>query len=104
VSYAVADRRRELGLRLALGAGDARVVRLVLGQSGRYALGGAVLGFVIFVAGSRVLDAFLYETTRVDPWVFSGGSALLLGVVFLASWLPARQATRVHPVQALKSD
>lgn len=104
VSYAVADRRRELALRIALGAGNARIVKSVLGQS----LVAGVLGLVAGLGGAwawgRLLDAFLYRTSPRDPAAFAAGAALLLGVVLLASWLPARRATRVDPVEALKAE
>lgn len=104
VSHAVTDRQRELGLRLALGAGNARVVRLVLGQSVRAAVIGAAVGTLVAAAGSRLLESFLYDTSRVDPVAFATSVALLLAVVHVATWVPARAATRVDPMQALRSD
>ncbi|HSM60205.1 MAG TPA: FtsX-like permease family protein [Longimicrobiales bacterium] len=89
---------------MALGAGNARIVKSVLGQS----LVAGVLGLVAGLGGAwawgRLLDAFLYRTSPRDPAAFAAGAALLLGVVLLASWLPARRATRVDPVEALKAE
>jgi len=104
VSYAVAARRRELGLRIALGAGRRRVLSTVLRQSLVAGIVGLVLGLGGAWAGGRLLDAFLYETSARDPMAFAAGAALLMAVVFLASYLPARRATRVDPVEALKTE
>jgi putative ABC transport system permease protein len=104
VAYQVADRRRELGLRMALGAGRGSVLGLVLRQSARTAALGTAVGLATAWAGSRLLDALLYETRPTDPLAYLGSSALLLAVVMLASWLPARRATRVDPVEALRSE
>jgi len=104
VSYAVAARRRELGLRIALGAGRSRVLSTVLRQSLVAGGVGLVLGLAGAWAGGRLLDAFLYRTSARDPMAFAVGSALLMTVVFLASYLPARRATRVDPVEALKAE
>ncbi|MEQ8329881.1 MAG: ABC transporter permease [Longimicrobiales bacterium] len=104
VSYAVADRRRELGLRMALGAGRGRVVGTVLRASVAAGVAGLGVGLAMAWAGGRMLDAFLFETSARDPWAFAGGGALLLAVVALASYVPARRATTVDPVEALKAE
>ena len=104
VSHTVVERHRELGLRLALGAGRQRVLGLVLRSTTRTALLGLVVGSLAAMASSRVLGAFLYDTSRWDPPTYVGGALLLLGIVLLASYLPARRATRVDPVEALRSD
>jgi len=104
VSYAVADRRRELGLRMALGARAGRVVVMVLGQS----VGAAVLGLAVGLMGAwgaaRLLATFLYETSTRDPVAYAGAAALLLAVVLVASWIPGRRATRVDPSEALRAE
>lgn len=104
VAVSVADRRRELGLRLALGAGDARVLRMVLRQSAVTAALGVALGLAGAAAGSRLLEAFLWETPRLSLSVYVGGALLLLSVVLLASWLPARAVLRLDPAETLRSD
>ena len=104
VSYAVAARRRELGLRIALGAGRSRVLSTVLRQSLVAGVVGLLVGLGGAWAGGRLLDAFLYETSARDPLAFAVGAALLMTVVFLASYLPARRATRVDPVEALRAE
>jgi ABC-type antimicrobial peptide transport system permease subunit len=103
VAYSVADRQRELGLRIALGAEGARVLRLVLRRSMLTALVGVVFGLAGAFAGSRVLEAFLWDTSARDPRVFLGGAALLFVLVLVASYLPARRATHVDPVEVLRA-
>jgi len=104
VAYAVADRRRELGLRIALGAQSGRVLTRVLRQSFVTALAGLGLGLLGVWAGSRLLETFLWETSARDPRIFLGGGALLLAVVLLASYLPARRVLRIDPVEALRAE
>jgi predicted permease len=103
VAYSVADRQRELGLRIALGAERTGVLRLVLRRSTLTALGGVVIGLAGAWAGSRVLEAMLWNTSARDPRIFLGGGALLFVVVLGASYLPARRATRVDPVEVLRA-
>lgn len=104
VAYQIADRRRELGLRMALGAGRGSVLRLVLRRSAGTAVLGTIAGLGGAWAGSRLLEALLYETRPTEPLAYVGASTLLLTVVMLASWLPARRATTVDPVEALRSE
>jgi putative ABC transport system permease protein len=103
VAYSVADRQRELGLRIALGAEGSRVVRLVLRKSTMTALVGVLIGLSGAWAGSRILQAMLWNTSARDPKVFLGGGVLLFAVVLIASYMPARRATRVDPVEVLRA-
>jgi putative ABC transport system permease protein len=103
VAYSVAERRRELGLRIALGAETTRVLRLVLRRSTLTALVGVVLGLAGAWAFARVLEAFLWNTSAHDPRVFVGGGVLLFIVVLAASYLPARRAVRLDPVEVLRA-
>jgi predicted permease len=103
VAYSVADRQRELGLRVALGADAGRVLRLVLRRSTLTALGGVVIGLAGAWTGSRVLEAMLWNTSARDPRIFLGGGVLLFVVVLVASYLPARRATRVDPAEVLRA-
>ncbi len=103
VAYSVADRQRELGLRMALGAKGGNVLGLVLRRSVWTALAGVLVGLGGAWAGSRVLEAMLWDTSARDPRVFLGGGALLFGIVLAASYLPALRATRVDPVEILKA-
>ena len=102
VSYTVAQRRREIAIRMAVGARAADVGRLVLTEAGSLALVGAALGIGAAVALTRRLQAVLFETSPLDPAVFLGVSTILIAVCLLASWLPARRAARIDPMNALR--
>ena len=102
VSYTVAQRRREIAIRMAVGARAADVGRLVLTEAGGLAVVGAALGIGAAVALTRRLQALLFETSPLDPAVFLGVSTILVGVCLLASWLPARRAARIDPMHALR--
>ena len=102
VSYTVAQRRCEIAIRMAVGARAGDVRRLVLAEAGGLALVGAMLGDGAAVALTGQLRAILFETSPLDPAVFLGVSVFLGSVCLLASWVPARRATRVEPVAALR--
>ncbi len=104
VSYMVAQRRREIAVRMAVGAQVADVRRLVLTEAGGLALLGAVVGIGAAVALTRRLQALLFETSPLDPLVFVAVSTLLVGICLLASWLPARRAARIEPLAALRAE
>jgi len=104
VSYSVAQRTHEMGVRVALGARPADVARLVLGQSVRVALIGVVIGCVIAVAAGAFIASLLYDTSVHDPLVFGVVAVVLVTVAVVASLVPARRATRVDPVVALMAD
>ena len=104
VSYMVAQRRREIAIRMAVGAQVAAVRRLVLTEAGGLALLGAVVGIGAAVALTRRLQALLFETSPLDPLVFVAVSTLLVAVCLLASWLPARRAARIEPLAALRAE
>jgi putative ABC transport system permease protein len=102
ISYAVARRTREIGVRLALGASPGDVLRLVFGQAMRVAALGLGNGLVVAFALTRVMRSILYEVGATDPLVFTGVALLLAAVAALASFIPAHRATRVEPVAALR--
>lgn len=104
MAYSVSRRKREMGIRVALGADRARVVRLVLGEGLKLALVGVVLGLLAALGASRLVASLLYNVSAVDPVAFVGVPALLVGVAALAVYLPARRASRAEPMQALKTD
>jgi predicted permease len=102
--YGVTQRTREFGVRLALGASEEEVVKMVLGKGLRMTLVGVVLGSILALAGTRALSGLLYGVGTLDPVVFSLVPALLIGVGLLASYLPARHASRADPVVVLRAE
>ncbi|HET7292336.1 MAG TPA: FtsX-like permease family protein [Vicinamibacteria bacterium] len=98
----VARRTRELGVRMALGAGRGALLSLVVGQSLRLAGLGVALGIVIALAGGRALESLLYDVKPRDPETLAGVAVFLIATALLASALPARRATRVDPMSALR--
>jgi len=102
MSYSVNQRVHEIGIRIALGAQPRQVFQLVTGQGLRLALLGVAIGFVASLALTRVLRSFLYEVSAIDPITYISVACLLVGVGLLASYLPARRATSVDPLTALR--
>jgi predicted permease len=103
MSYVVAGRTREIGLRMALGARSADVRRLILRQGMLLAAIGAIIGLTIGFGGTRLLKTLLYGVSAADPMTFVAVTLLLGSVTFLACWLPAHRATRVDPMIALRT-
>ena len=104
VSYMVAQRRREIAIRMAVGAQVTDVRRLVLVEAGWMALVGVAAGVASAVALTRRLQALLFETAPLDPVVFCTVSALLAAICLLASWLPARRAAGIDPMTILRAE
>jgi putative ABC transport system permease protein len=102
LAYNVAQRTRELGLRLALGAHPRRLRAMVLRQVGTMALIGAGLGLIAALGLGRAAEALLFGLSGRDPAVLVAAAAVLAAVVFAASWLPARRASSISPMQALR--
>jgi ABC-type antimicrobial peptide transport system permease subunit len=104
MAFAVAQRTRELGVRLALGARAEDLLRMVLGQSLRTAGIGLALGGAAAFALMRAMAHVLYGVVKVEWPVFAGVVALLVACAALAAWVPARQAARVDPLEALRAE
>jgi len=101
-AFSVQQRTREIGVRMALGAQRADVLRMVLGQGLRLAAWGAGLGLMLSAAAGQLLSSLLYGLSPLDPLTFVGVAALVLGVAALATLVPARRATKVDPLVALR--
>jgi predicted permease len=104
LAYAVSQRRQEIGVRVALGASPRSVLQLVVGQGMALAVAGVVLGLIGAFVLTRLMAAVLFEVRATDPVTFATVVVVLLGAALVASWLPARRALRIDPVQALRYD
>jgi len=102
LSYAVAQRRQEFGIRLALGAERGDLLRLVLRRGLALTATGIVLGLAGAFLLTRFVSGLLFQVGARDPIIFLAAPALFLAIAFLASYLPARRATRANPIEAIK--
>jgi putative ABC transport system permease protein len=101
-SYSVSRRTHEIGLRVALGASQAEILRLVVVRGLVISLIGAAIGLAAALQLTRALSGMLYGVTPTDPLVFAGVPLLLVAVSLIASYVPARRATRIDPLVALR--
>jgi predicted permease len=104
LAYATLKRVREIGIRLALGARPGQIRDLILSHGLQLFLIGSVIGLIAAFALSRALQSVLFDVNGLDPKIYLGVGALLFAATFLASWLPARRAAMVDPVQALRTE
>jgi ABC-type antimicrobial peptide transport system permease subunit len=104
VAFNVSERRREMGLRLALGASSSDIFRLVLESGARLALLGVGLGLAGAFVLSRYVASVLFQTSPSDPGILALAALLLVATVLVASYVPARRAARVDPTQTLRYD
>jgi len=104
LSYAVAQRTREIGIRMALGAREGSVVRMVVRQAMTLVLTGVVVGTVAALFLSRTMTKMLFSVQPTDPVTFGSVALVLVGVALLACYVPARRATRVDPMTALRAE
>ena len=104
LSYVVAQRTREIGIRMALGAETTALRRMVVAQGGRVTLLGVVIGVVAAVLLTDVLETLLFGVEAVDVPTFIAMSGVMIGVALLASYIPARRASSMDPVQSLRAE
>jgi ABC-type antimicrobial peptide transport system permease subunit len=104
IGYWVAERSREIGVRMALGATAAVVRRQVVSQGAKVVLVGVVIGVAAAFGSTRLLGTLLFGVKAVDPLVFAAMSVTMIGMGVLASYMPARRASAVDPIEALRSD
>jgi putative ABC transport system permease protein len=104
MTYSVAQRTREIGVRMALGAERGTVLRMILGQALGLILAGVGIGLAAAAASTRVLSKFLFGVKPIDAATFAAVSLLLAAVALVASWVPARRAMRVDPTVALRCE
>jgi ABC-type antimicrobial peptide transport system permease subunit len=104
MSYTVARRTHEIGIRMALGAQSGNVLRMVMGESLLLVLIGSVMGLAAALATTRLIAGMLFDVTPSDPLTIALATLLLLAVSALAGWLPARRAARVDPIIALRQE
>ena len=104
VSYAVAQRTHEIGVRMALGAQRTDVLKMVIRQGMVMSVGGVIVGVLGAVAATRLLSSWLYGIEATDPATFATVAVVLVGIALLATYIPARGAARVDPVNAMRSE
>jgi ABC-type antimicrobial peptide transport system permease subunit len=102
ISYLAGQRTQEIGVRMALGATTADVLRLVLGEGMRITLVGVGIGILAALGLTRLITRMIYGVGATDPITFAGVAILLAGVALLACYIPARRAMRVDPIIALR--
>jgi len=103
-AYSVARRTREIGIRMALGAQPGMVLRMIMREGSIMLLSGVAIGLLLAVATAKILSGILYQVGALDPIAFTIAPLLLAAAAFVATWLPARRATHVDPIQALRAE
>jgi ABC-type antimicrobial peptide transport system permease subunit len=104
ISYAVSQRTREIGIRMALGATDSSVRQMFLRHGLALTSIGLAVGVVSAFAATRLMSALLFEVSPLDPLTYAGVSVVLLAAAMMAAYVPARRATLVEPVEALRAE
>jgi putative ABC transport system permease protein len=103
-AYSVARRTREIGIRMALGAQPGMVLRMIMREGSIMLLSGVAIGLLLAVATAKILSGILYQVGALDPIAFTVAPLLLAAAALVATWLPARRATHVDPIQALRTE
>ena len=103
-AYSVARRTREIGIRMALGAQPGMVLRMIMREGSIMLLSGVAIGLLLAVATAKILSGILYQVGALDPIAFTVAPLLLAAAALIATWLPARRATRIDPIQALRTE
>ena len=103
-AYSVARRTREIGIRMALGAQPGMVLRMIMREGSIMLLSGVAIGLLLAVATAKILSGILYQVGPLDPVAFTVAPLLLAAAALIATWLPARRATHVDPIQALRTE
>jgi putative ABC transport system permease protein len=104
ISYSVNQRRHEMGIRISLGAQSRHILGLIIGYALKLALIGTAIGLILAFLLTRIISSLLYGVSTKDPMVFAGIALLLIFMAILSSFIPARRATRVHPMAALRRE
>ena len=104
VAYAVSQRMREIGIRMALGASRHAVVRMVLESSMKVVAIGLAIGLALALAAGRAIESFLGDVSSADPIAIVAGPLVMIACALVASWLPARRAARVDPMKSLREE
>jgi putative ABC transport system permease protein len=104
MAYSVSRRTREIGVRVALGAAPSGILRMILGQGLRTIFVGVAIGIAASLALTRTVQSLLFGVTASDPVTFGGVTLLLVGAALLACYIPARRATKVDPMVALRHE
>jgi putative ABC transport system permease protein len=104
LTYTVSERTHEIGVRIAMGAQPSAITGMFASKALRFTLAGALAGLAAALALSRFLETLLYETSPRDPFTFAVAPALLIVVALIASWIPAKRAAQLNPVEALRAD
>lgn len=104
VTFLIAERTRELGVRIALGATRGNITLLVVSNAARWSFVGLVVGLLVSICSSRLLRGFLYEVQPLDFKVYAAALTFLGTIALLAAWLPARRAARIDPIVALRHE
>jgi putative ABC transport system permease protein len=103
-AYIVAQRTREIGVRMALGAQASDIVKLIMRQGIKLTVIGAIIGLAVGLAGMRLLASFLYGVSTTDLMIFAAASIYLIGVALFACFLPALRATKIDPMALLRRE